>query len=95
MPTMTVQDGPHLGADLRSSLPPVDVLRCLISFRAPLPVCGFWLFGLCGEAESREQLGLFGETHTGLSTENLGLFGDHRWTLSVHPEQAISALSIR
>jgi hypothetical protein len=58
------------------------------------PICDVWLFGLYGEAESREQFGLCGETHTGLSTENIGLFGDHRWTLSVHLQQAILVLSI-
>jgi hypothetical protein len=58
------------------------------------PICDVWLFGLYGEAESREQFGLFGETHTGLSTENIGLFGDHRWTLSVHSNRWSLAPSI-
>jgi hypothetical protein len=35
------------------------------SVSEPLPIRSFWPFGLCGEAESREQFGLFGETRRG------------------------------
>jgi hypothetical protein len=72
---MEGREAPHGGVG-RLRVSPADKGSC-----SP----AFWAFGLCGEIESREWFGLFGEIHPGLSTENLGLFRDRCWTLSVNP----------
>jgi hypothetical protein len=63
MPTMNVLDGPHSGTMSLPSGPPR--LMGLINFRAPTQIRSLWPFGLCREAESGEQFGLFGETRPG------------------------------